>query len=120
MNTMAVSYNLALLVPLSCLLWWLVLPRAGSRAVPVVLWLVPLAICTVPLGGFLAAMVALSFGEHLALAPFSWVDRPLFAAKVILACGLVGGFFSYGVTQLALALARRNRLAPVARTAAQR
>lgn len=104
MNATTVTTNLALLVPLSSLLWVFVLPRTAPRAVPVIFWLAPLAVCIVPLGGFLAAMIALAFGEHLALAPFSWIDSPLLALKVISTCGLVGGLFSYGLAKLGISL----------------
>ena len=119
MNVTTVLFNVALLVPLSCLLWWLILPRKTSRALPLVFWLVPLAICVVPLGGFLSAMIALSFGEQLTLAPFSWIDRPFIAAKVILACGLVGGFFSYGLTHFATTVLRRNTSNAIGQTKPQ-
>ena len=102
MNSSSVLLNLPLLVLFSCLLWWFVLPKSNQtkRTVPQVFLVILLITTIVPLGGFLSAMVALAFDEHLMLAPFSWVERPIFAAKVILACGVVGGFFSYGVTQL--------------------
>lgn len=96
---MTVFLNLAALVPLSVLAWFLVLPVNGAARSRWVLW--PLAaIVIVPLGAYLGAAVGIAFGEPLQLAPFSWVDQPFFAARVIVVCAVVGGGFSFGVATL--------------------
>lgn len=100
MNATSVVMNLVGLVPLAVLAWFLVLPVKGAVYRRLVWW--PLAVIVfVPLGGYLAAVVGVAFDEPLRLAPFSWVDRPFFAAKVIAVCAVVGSGFSFGVACLA-------------------
>lgn len=100
MDSTSIAANLAGLVPLAVLAWFLVLPRKFESIFSrIFLW--PLAaVVIVPLGGYLAAAVGLAFEEPLRLAPFSWVDRPLFAIKVITACAVVGAGWSYCVALL--------------------
>ncbi|MCS4309480.1 hypothetical protein M2404_003852 [Rheinheimera pacifica] len=98
MNTLIVMKNLVLLLPISIILWFLVLSNARYRLLPRFVYIPFLLIITVPLGGYLGAAVAAAFGENLDLAPFSWVEQPLFAAQVIGTCFLVGGSSSYGLS----------------------
>lgn len=97
MDQLTVLMNLALLIPMSVVGWYLVLPQPGKSVIPAIAWWVPFSIVVVSLGGFLAAFVASAFGETLVLAPFSWVERPLFAVQVITACACLGGVWSYGL-----------------------
>lgn len=96
MDTTTVLLNLAGLVPLSAVTWWLAIPRQGNRFVPAVVWWGLFAIAVVPLGGFLAALVAATFGEPLRMPAFSWVERPAYALGVVTACGLVGVLWTLG------------------------
>lgn len=101
MNAETIALNLALLMPLTTCAWLMALPRSGSRrVVPAIAWLVLLAMTAVPLGGFLAALVAQAFGEVLVLAPFSWVDEPLKAISILGVCGLIGGSTSFSLAML--------------------
>lgn len=108
MDTSAVAANLLGLAPLSVLAWFLVLPRNGESRLSRIGWWPLAVIVIVPLGGFLTAAVSLAFGEPLRLAPFSWIDRPLFAIKVITACGVVGAGWSYGVACLVAKVLHRH------------
>lgn len=99
MNASSVFMNLATLVPLAVLSWFLVLPAKGPAYRRLVWWPVA-AVVIVPLGGYLGAAVGVAFDEPLQLAPFSWVERPFFAARVIATCAVVGGGFSFGVACL--------------------
>jgi len=108
MDTSAVAANLAGLAPLSVLAWFLVLPRKGESRLSRIGWWPLAAVVIVPLGGFLAAAVGLAFDEPLRLAPFSWIDRPLFAIKVITACAVVGAGWSYGMACLLAKVLHRH------------
>lgn len=99
MDATSVIVNLAGLVPLAVTAWFLVLPCSGSVYRRLIWWPVA-AIAFVALGGYLGAAVGAAFDESLRLAAFSWIERPLFAAKVIATCALVGRGFSFGVACL--------------------
>ena len=97
MTMNSIAMNLLLLVPFAALLSTVAHPRsAGSWPVAITGWFFFLLVA-VPLGGFLAAGVAEAFGQHLVMAPISLVEQPGSVVKVILACGVVGVFFSLGV-----------------------
>lgn len=108
MDTTTVILNLAMLVPAATICWYLVL-RLKCDPLFLILILLPLfPVVSVSLGANLGAAVALVFGEQLPLAssawmqlaPFYWVERPLYALQVVGICGLVGAFFSYGTESL--------------------
>ncbi|APP78119.1 hypothetical protein BJD12_22555 (plasmid) [Xanthomonas vesicatoria ATCC 35937] len=106
MDATSVFMHLATLAPLGVLVWFLVLPTNGAFYSRVVCW-PRAAVVFVPLGGYIGATVGVAFDEPLRLAPFSWVERPLFAAKVYATCAVVGGGWSYGVACLVAKLLHR-------------
>lgn len=107
MDSIPVVARLACLTSLAVLAWHLVIPEKGESFIRRLFWWPLAALVIVPLGAELASAVALAFDEPLRLAPFSWVDRPLYAAQVITACAVVGGGWSYGVACLSAALLSR-------------
>lgn len=109
MYSTSVAVNLAGLIPLSVLAWLLVLPRKDEGVFARIFWWPLAAVVMVSLGGFLGAAVGSAFDEPLSLAPFSWVERPLFAFKVISVCAFVGAGWSYGLACIAARILTRHR-----------
>lgn len=97
MDQLTVILNLAMLVPMSIMGWYLVLPQPGKSNMASFAWCVPFSIVIVSLGAYLTAFVASTFGAPLHIPSFSWVERPLFALQVITAFACLGGVWSYGL-----------------------
>lgn len=95
-DSVVILTNLTLLIPLAVFAWHF---AASSIGVPRLFFLICALVLSVPLGGTLAAAIALVYGEPIAMNSFSWVDHPTYALRVFATCSVVGGLFSYGLAK---------------------
>lgn len=60
-------------------------------------WLLMLMLFSVPLGGYLAGLVGLSYGVSLNVGTIVWTEEPLRVAGILATTGLLGAGFGFGV-----------------------
>lgn len=98
MTASNIFWNLLLLLPLSLFFCsWILLLLKEKKGISFGIALFFFMLCAVPLGGYLAGMVAVSFNVEFHMKAVNWIEEPIKALKILSASSLVGITFSLGL-----------------------